>query len=69
MTLILVQNETNKPIRVGQKVKTFRGEVVTFESAEPPPNSGPIGKVFCRDANGELCEWYPTVIDAVFVLA
>jgi hypothetical protein len=64
-TFVLVEDETHKPIHSGQKVKTFRGEVVTFESAQPL--SGPLGKVHCRNANGQLCEWYPSVIGAVFV--
>lgn len=58
----LVQVKTGTPIHVGQKVETFRHEIVTVESWSNTRN-----RVYCIDARGNSNEWFPSVIGAELI--
>lgn len=62
----LVQDKSLAPIDIGQKLTTFRGEVVTLDSTQPPHHEGSTGRVYCRDAEGRVNGWYPSVVGCHF---
>jgi len=58
----LVDENTGKPIAIGDKRKTFRGESVTLKYGAPPHKSSSSGKV-----GTTLGEFYASVIGAKWV--
>lgn len=54
-------------MKVGDKVMTFREELVTLTGMEPPRYEGTTGRVYLTDDNGMENGYYPSVIVAKFV--
>lgn len=57
----LYSTVTREKINVGDVVATFRGENVTVTGW---PKNG-HNRVWVKDANGNTCEYFPSVINAV----
>lgn len=57
-----------KPVQIGDKVKTFRGETFTLIGVQVPRHEGSTGRVFVRDdQDGTELAFYPSVIGAKWV--
>jgi len=72
MKLALVDEKTGKPMKVGQEIKTFRGESGTLEGWHDPydPEYSLLkgARVYVKlDDNDYSSEYYPSVIGAAFV--
>ena len=65
--MVLVYSDTGDPVKVGDIVKTFRGEVVKVESIREPYYGG-TGRVYVKslDTNA-VHEYFPGVICALWV--
>lgn len=65
----LYDNNTGEEVKPGDRVTTFRGEVVTVSAIYPPhrpPSTGRVCLVYPdRGPEGSLC--YPSVIGCTFV--
>jgi hypothetical protein len=68
---ILVYEGTNRIVKIGDKVKDFRGDVLTVAGFELPRHSGSTGRVIVKERidTGEIIKsrYYPSVIGAVWV--
>jgi hypothetical protein len=53
-----------KEIRVGSKVKTFRGKDAKVLRIVEPNRAGSTGRVYLGFKDGTLAEYYPGVINA-----
>jgi hypothetical protein len=62
--LTLVNEKTHKPLVVGQKVKDFRGEVLTVVGGQAPHHSASTGRVHVESAKGWATEYFPGVVGA-----
>jgi hypothetical protein len=67
----LIDKLTNRELRLNQKVKTFRGDIVTLVDWKEPydidndPYSG--ARVYVKFDSGSRDEFYPSVINAIWV--
>lgn len=56
------------PLKVGDLVTTFRGEIGVLTGWREPAHSGSTGRVYVSDVGSEYHEyaheWFPSVIDA-----
>jgi hypothetical protein len=62
----LVYEGTGKPVKVGDKVKTYQGPVVTVLGILAPRHGGSTGRVVVRERGYERT-YFPSVIDAHWV--
>jgi hypothetical protein len=64
----LVNEKTGQPVKVGDVVKTFRGEQVMVTSLHPPHKINSSGHVTCRSIGKKWTqEFYPSVIGARYI--
>tara|TARA_Y100000310_G_scaffold297234_1_gene330070 strand:+ start:17 stop:259 length:243 start_codon:yes stop_codon:yes gene_type:complete len=64
----LIDIKTHKELKVGDKVKTFRGENVQIEHLKPPQKPSSIGHVSVKFLdNGLVREFYVNVIGGQYV--
>jgi hypothetical protein len=69
----LVRESDNTPVKVGDKLKTFRDEQVTLMGwkfpYDPSDNLFAGGKIYCQ-AKGQSYQdqWFPNVCDLKFIL-
>ena len=63
----LVKSDDGSEVVSGQRVQTFRGELVVVESFRDPQHAGSTGKVWVRNAIGSNMEFYPSVIGCKIV--
>lgn len=61
---VLTYKSTGKPVRVGDRTVTFRGETVTVIAINPPSHEGSTGRVTVKFDNGLVREYFPPVIDS-----
>jgi len=59
--------KVGQEVKVGDKVLTFRGELVTVEYFVPPSKPSSSGKVTVKDDCGINREYYVAVIDAEWI--
>ena len=57
---------TGNEVKVGDKIKTFRGDRVTIHDIEQPKHSASTGRVHVKNAAGIVSAYYPGVIDATW---
>ncbi len=67
--MILINMETEEPLRVGDIVTTFRGERMSLTGWREPHKPGSTGKIYVKgfDDNDYEAMFYPGVIGAKFV--
>ena len=66
--LHLIHDDSRLPVRVGDKVNTFRGEPAVVNGWIPPPRHfGSTGRVVLSIAGNAPFEYYPSVIDCHWV--
>ncbi len=58
--MIVARLQNGIILKKGDRVKTFRGDEVIFQSAHQQG----ANRVYCTDGKGRECEWFPSVIDA-----
>jgi hypothetical protein len=63
----LIDKKTRREIKTGDKVTDFRGIRWTLEGFTPPVSTNSTGRVFLQDADGEISQFYPGVIDAMII--
>jgi len=64
--MYLIEEETGRHLKIGDKVKTFRGTYCTLVGISKPKHPTSTGRVYLRIAGiGE--EYFPAVIGAKFV--
>jgi len=67
---VLKDIATGKILKVGDKVKTFRGETFTITGMRPPHKPNSSGHVSVKRHGSKWeCEYYPGVIDAKYELS
>jgi hypothetical protein len=59
--MILVHEGTGLPVKIGERVKTFRGEDCTVLGGTSPLHEGSSGRVYVEADEGWKQELYPTV--------
>lgn len=65
--MILVRESDGTPLKVGDKVKTFRGENRILRGWREPHTINSSGRVFVSTTpNGREEQYFPSVIGAVF---
>ena len=62
----LIDTSTNKPINIGDRVFTFRGEIVELTGYCEPQRIGSTGRVNVKYADGMTRELFPSVIGCEF---
>jgi hypothetical protein len=62
----LVDTTTGREIKIGDQVKTFRGEPATVKGFRPPHKPGSSGRVIVDLGNGDR-DFFPGVINARLV--
>ena len=66
--MILVDSQTKQPIKIGDKVHTFRGEECTVKGIRKPFHPGSTGRVFVSFHPDEFDrEYFPSVINAQWI--
>jgi len=66
----LIYESNKKPVQIGDITTTFRGEIVTVLSITQPHKPSSTGRVivqFMHDAPHNPCEFFPGVINAVWI--
>ena len=65
----LVYELTHEPVRIGDVVKTFRGDSVVVAGIVEPHKPSSTGRVYVKPHDGTGCgqEFFPSVINAVWV--
>jgi hypothetical protein len=59
----LINRDTKIPVKVGDKLLTFRGEHCTLTSVEEPTNPGSTGRVHVSfDDEATTHSFYPSVV-------
>jgi hypothetical protein len=64
--MILVDEKTRLPLKLGQMVKTFRGENAKFIGATLPTRPNSTGRVYLL-IDGRETGYYPGVIGAKWI--
>lgn len=54
-------------LAVGDKARTFRGELVIVKGWRNPHHAGSTGRVLIETLTGDHAEYFPSVIDAKIV--
>jgi len=57
---------TGRKMKVGEEVVSFRGEMYTLVGWDAPKREGSSGRVYVKDATGEVQEYFPSVFEAKF---
>lgn len=65
--MTLVNKKTKEPIKVGDKLPDFRGEVWTVTGWTEPKHEGSTGRIAVKRGK-RVAEYYPSVFDAEFKL-
>ena len=67
----LVDEQTGQELKQGDRVISFRGEAYALSGWKAPPlYSSSTGRVYLRSRDSDsVSEFYPSVINAKFVLA
>ena len=65
---LVYENDKNTEVKVGDKVKTFRGDEVQVESFREPHHAGSTGRVYVRHSGATYAsEYFPGVIGACWI--
>jgi len=59
--------EDGSEVSVGQRVFTFRGELVEILSFNPPHKPSSSGRVYVKFADGSTREFFPSVVGCSIV--
>ncbi len=69
----LIYEKTGKPVKVGDRVKLWRGGLVQIAAISEPRHSGSTGRVYVvpvvkgkADEDAGISEYFPSVIDAAW---
>lgn len=62
----LIDTTTQREIKIGDQVKTFRGETAVVKGFRPPHKPGSSGRVIVDLGNGDR-DFFPGVINAQLV--
>jgi len=63
----LIYDITKQPVKIGDLVQTFRGEIVEVLSFNKPHKPSASGRVYVKDKDGAKFESYVTVIGATWI--
>ena len=64
----LIYKDTNNEVRVGDVVKTFRGDSVEVVTLEKPYHSSSTGRVYVKHPGSEwTSSYFPSVIGAEWI--
>lgn len=69
MTGILIYRRTGRPVKEGDHVPTFRGELVFVKGIVEPHNPSSTGRVIvsAEKEGGQYHAYFPSVIDATWI--
>ena len=62
----LINSTTNKEVKIGDTVTSFRGERFELRSWSEPHHEGSTGRIYVREGKLEG-SYYPSVFDCKFV--
>lgn len=63
----LVKSSDGSIVNIGDRLLTFRGEMVEVTDFREPRHTGSSGRVYVKFANGQDREFFPNVIDCEIV--
>lgn len=66
--IVLVYEDNQIPVRIGDKVKIHNGGIVTIAGIEPPRHSGSTGRIYFRERGNDIIQQaYPSTVGAVWL--
>ena len=63
----LINAKTREPVKVGARVKTFRGEEARLIGSMEPHRASSTGRIVIKFDDGHQCEFFPSVCGLMWV--
>ena len=63
----VLNHEFGQSTREGDTLLDFRGEIATLLGGTPPHKPSSTGRVYVRDADGNKCEYFPSMFGLKWV--